>query len=71
MKKRWKKNRLVFFDDIKHRRDYKFWEKYYAPIYKREKFSLGTRDRLEGVMSVPTSPNTSRAVIKRDAKSMR
>lgn len=69
--KKVEKKQARFFDDIKHRRDYKFWEKYYAPIYKREKFSLGTRDRLEGVMSVPTSPNTSRAVIKRDAKSMR
>lgn len=68
--KKVEKKHAEFFDDIKHRRDYKFWEKYYAPIYKRHKFDLGTRDRLEGVMSVPASAAASPAIIKRYAKSM-
>lgn len=64
------KRHADIFDEIKHRRDKKYWDKYYAPLSRKTKFDLGTRDRLQGVMSVPTSPSASPAIIKRPATSM-
>lgn len=62
-KKKVEKKHADFFDDIKYRWDKKRLDKYYAPIYKKTKFELGTRDRLSGVMSVPSTP-----VVKKSSK---